>query len=147
MAGTKKWATTTEPVGGLKPRTQQVVDASQRLKMASDPTRLQILLSLSDGERSVSQLASELGESEPAVSHHLTLLRFGGMIAARRQGSKNIYGLTGTGDMVVNVVQHLTVGYPRKVECDLVKRLRALVPDVDKYWFNAKTKKRVHLRP
>ena len=52
--------------------------ASILLKHVSDPTRLQVILILADGERHVGALCSQLSQSQPAVSHHLALLRHGG---------------------------------------------------------------------
>ena len=60
--------------------------AAVRLKQVSDPTRLQVILMLSEGERHVGGLCGELSQSQPAVSHHLALLRHGGIIAPRRGG-------------------------------------------------------------
>ena len=79
-------------------RLKQAQRASILLKQVSDPTRLQVILMLSEGERHVGALCDELNQSQPAVSHHLALLRHGGIIAPRRQGKNNFYGLTETGE-------------------------------------------------
>jgi DNA-binding transcriptional ArsR family regulator len=81
--------------------------ASMLLKQVSDPTRLQVILMLADGEMHVGALCDQLGQSQPAVSHHLALLRHGGIIAPRRQGKNNFYGLTETGEELVQVVTGL----------------------------------------
>src|SRR5262249_54404310 len=61
-------------------------------KMLADESRLKILLSLSqDGELHVSALCDLLGQSQPAVSHHLTLLRMAGLVGYRRDGKHNYY--------------------------------------------------------
>lgn len=75
------------------------------LKQVSDPTRLQILMLLADKERNVSELCSDLGtQSQPAVSHHLALLRHGRLIEPRRDGKHNFYGLTENGKELADVV-------------------------------------------
>ena len=75
------------------------------LKQVSDPTRLQVLLILSEKERNVSELCSDLGtQSQPAVSHHLALLRHGRLIEPRRSGKHNFYGLTDAGRELAKVV-------------------------------------------
>ena len=57
------------------------------LKQVSDPTRLQVLMLLSEKERNVTELCADLGtQSQPAVSHHLALLRHGRLIEPRRAG-------------------------------------------------------------
>ncbi len=88
-------------------RFQQARRASILLKHVSDPTRLQVILILSEGEQHVGALCSQLSQSQPAVSHHLALLRHGGIIAPRRQGKNNFYSLTDTGGDLAKVVNTL----------------------------------------
>jgi DNA-binding transcriptional ArsR family regulator len=78
------------------------------LKQVSDPTRLQVLMLLSDKERNVSELCTDLGtQSQPAVSHHLALLRHGRLIEPRRSGKHNFYGLTEGGRELAKVVKSI----------------------------------------
>ena len=86
-------------------RLKEAQRASILLKQASDATRLQIILTLSQGERHVGDLSGMLNMSQPAVSHHLALLRHGGIIAPRRQGKNNFYALTEAGDHLAKVIQ------------------------------------------
>jgi DNA-binding transcriptional ArsR family regulator len=79
------------------------------LKQVSDPTRLQVITMLSEGERHVGSLCSDLSQSQPAVSHHLALLRHGGIIIPRRQGKNNFYSLTETGEHLARIVKDLVV--------------------------------------
>ena len=58
-------------------RLKQAQRASNLLKHLSDPTRLQVILMLSEGERHVGSMCSELNQSQPAVSHHLALAMAG----------------------------------------------------------------------
>jgi ArsR family transcriptional regulator len=63
-------------------------------KLLSDETRLRILYYLTErSELHVRALCELLGESQPAVSHHLALLRVAGLIERRREGKHNFYGL------------------------------------------------------
>lgn len=71
--------------------------AAQLLKNAADPTRLAILTGLADGARNVGDLCTELGMSQPAVSHHIALLRHSSLIEAQRQGKNVFYSLTESG--------------------------------------------------
>ena len=81
-------------------------DLVQVFKLLSDETRLRILLYLmQEGELHVTALCERLGQSQPAVSHHLALLRHGGIIAPRRQGKNNFYSLTPAGTELARVVQ------------------------------------------
>lgn len=112
--------TTVKPAAAPKPsvgKSRSSSDSEQRLRLArraaillkhvSDPTRLQVILTLAEGERHVGALCAELGQSQPAVSHHLALLRHGGIIAPRRQGKNNYYSLTESGEELARVVRGL----------------------------------------
>src|SRR5262245_41315400 len=79
-------------------RLKRAKQASILLKNVSDPTRLKIVLLLAEGERHVGAICEAVDQKQPAVSHHLALLRFGGMVTPRRQGKNNIYGLTEPGE-------------------------------------------------
>jgi DNA-binding transcriptional ArsR family regulator len=53
----------------------------------ANPTRLRILERLGEiGEESVNDLALNLHVSQPRISWHLRLLRFGGLVKTRRTG-------------------------------------------------------------
>ena len=79
---------------------------AELLKQVSDPTRLQVLMLLSEKERNVTELCADLGtQSQPAVSHHLALLRHGRLIEPRRAGKHNFYGLTEGGRELASVVE------------------------------------------
>jgi ArsR family transcriptional regulator, arsenate/arsenite/antimonite-responsive transcriptional repressor len=65
---------------------------AQVFKLLADESRLKILLALAeDGELHVSALCELLHQSQPAVSHHLTLLRMAGLVGFRRDGKHNYY--------------------------------------------------------
>ena len=73
---------------------QAVRDLSQVFKLLSDETRLRILVYLAqNGELHVTDLCGRLGQSQPAVSHHLALLRVSGLIEPRREGKHNFYSV------------------------------------------------------
>ena len=88
-------------------RLKQAQLASVLLKHASDATRLHVILILSGGEQNVGQLCELLGLGQPAVSHHLALMRHGGVITPRRQGKSNYYGLAEKGEALLRVVKTL----------------------------------------
>jgi ArsR family transcriptional regulator len=71
-----------------------VKDLVQVFKLLSDETRLRILLYLAQqDELHVTALCDMLGQSQPAVSHHLALLRVAGLIEPRREGKHNYYSI------------------------------------------------------
>jgi len=94
-------------VPGAKQRYQQARRASILLKHVSDPTRLQVILILAEGERHVGALCAQLSQSQPAVSHHLALLRHGGIVAPHRRGKNNFYSLTDKGSALALVVEDI----------------------------------------
>jgi DNA-binding transcriptional ArsR family regulator len=85
--------------------TAEIRRVAELLKQVSDPTRLQVLILLNERERNVTELCSDLGtQSQPAVSHHLALLRHGRLIEPRRSGKHNFYALTDAGRQLAHVV-------------------------------------------
>lgn len=64
--------------------------AATLLRLLGDPTRLRLLYLLAAGERNVTDLCTALGVPQPTASHHLGLLRQGGVLGSRRDG-KHIY--------------------------------------------------------
>ena len=71
-----------------------IKDMVKIFKLLSDETRLKILFFLTQvDELHVRALCELLGQSQPAVSHHLALLRVAGLIEPRREGKHNFYRL------------------------------------------------------
>ncbi len=69
-----------------------VKDLVKVFKLLSDETRLRVLLYLvQQRELHVRALCDMLAQSQPAVSHHLALLRVAGLIESRREGKHNFY--------------------------------------------------------
>lgn len=75
------------------------------LKSVSDPTRLQVVSMLTDGPLHVGAMCSALDSSQPAVSHHLALLRHGRIIEPTRSGKNNFYSLTDQGLALAKVIK------------------------------------------
>jgi DNA-binding transcriptional ArsR family regulator len=63
------------------------------LAALADPTRRAIFERLSDRPSAVGELAQELPVSRPAVSQHLKVLLDAGLVSARSEGSRRIYGI------------------------------------------------------
>jgi len=63
----------------------------------AEPQRRDILALLRAGERPVTEVAEELGLSQPGVSKHLRVLREVGLVQARRVGKQRLYDLDGHG--------------------------------------------------
>lgn len=73
---------------------QMVKELCQVFKLLADQTRLRILMYLAQaGELNVTELCERLRQSQPAVSHHLALMRVAGIIEPRRDGKHNYYSV------------------------------------------------------
>jgi DNA-binding transcriptional ArsR family regulator len=67
------------------------------LGLLGDPTRRVIFEMLARRPSSVQELADLLPVSRPAVSHHLRLLRDGGLVVSTAEGTRRIYRLNPDG--------------------------------------------------
>lgn len=64
------------------------------LKLLADPTRLRLLLLLSEQELSVVELQEILGMGQSRISSQLALLRKAGLLTQKRSGKNNLYSTT-----------------------------------------------------
>ena len=69
------------------------VAARALLRALAEPIRLQVIESLSGGERCVCELTSELGLAQSKLSFHLKVLKQAGLITAREEGRWVYYSL------------------------------------------------------
>lgn len=69
------------------------IEASELFSQLSDATRLRILWLLCHSEECVTNIASAVEMSDPAVSHHLRILKKTGLIKSRRIGKEVHYTL------------------------------------------------------
>ena len=82
--------------------------AADALRMLADPTRLNILWALMQGETSVACLADLAGTTPTAVSQHLSKLRLAGLVTNRREGTFVFYALADDhiGELVTQALSH-----------------------------------------
>jgi DNA-binding transcriptional ArsR family regulator len=64
------------------------------MRALSQSVRLQILLSLRDGERCVCEFEPILGLRQPNISQHLAILRGADLVTTRREGLRILYRLS-----------------------------------------------------
>jgi DNA-binding transcriptional ArsR family regulator len=67
------------------------------LDALGDPTRRLVFELLREGPRSVGELAADVPVSRPAVSQHLRVLEDAGLVSHRREGTRHLYELEGSG--------------------------------------------------
>jgi DNA-binding transcriptional ArsR family regulator len=90
-------------------RFRKIQRAAILLKQVSDATRVRVLLMLSEGERHVGALCEEMSQTQPAVSHHLALLRHGGIVTVQRRGKNKYYALDEMGVVLAKIVKAVIV--------------------------------------
>jgi ArsR family transcriptional regulator len=78
---------------------ESITELAEMFRVLADESRIKILLALAhEGELHVTALCEMLSTptkkaSQPAVSHHLTLLRMFHLVSYRRDGKHNFYRL------------------------------------------------------
>ena len=72
---------------------RDVAAVAATMQVLADETRLRLLLLLRDAELNVSALVERTGFDQPAVSHHLGILRRSRLVFARRAGKQVFYRL------------------------------------------------------
>ena len=77
--------------------------------LMGDPSRLSILMAVLAGPRAVAEIAAETGLSASLVSHHLRLLRGGGLVRASRHGKQVFYVIDDTHirSVLVDMAEHV----------------------------------------
>ena len=73
------------------PDGETISTVAEAMKLLGDPSRLRIFWILCHCEECVLNIADMTGMSSPAVSHHLRLLKSGGLIESRRSGKEMYY--------------------------------------------------------
>lgn len=75
------------------PDENTLIDLSELFKIFGDSTRIKILFTLLEGERSVNEIAAALNMTQSAISHQLRILKTSRLIKAERDGKLSIYSL------------------------------------------------------
>ena len=70
---------------------------ARRFRVLAEPSRIRLLDRLRDGERSVNELASQLGAGQQNVSKHLAVLADAGILARRKDGNHVYYRIVDDG--------------------------------------------------
>ncbi len=69
----------------LTPEALELIAA--RFKVLAEPLRLRMLIALSDGELSVTEIAEAVEASQPNISKHLKMLQDAGLVKRRQEGN------------------------------------------------------------
>jgi DNA-binding transcriptional ArsR family regulator len=99
---------------------------SDAFNAIAEPQRRDILALLRTGERPVTDLAQELGMSQPRASKHLRVLREVGLVRDRKAGKQRFYGVDARG---LRPVHEWTGGFEQFWN-ESFDRLDAIVQDL-----------------
>lgn len=85
------------------------------LRAASEDTRLRMLVLLTQGELSVSDLTDILGQSQPRISRHLKVLVEAGLLERHREGAWAFFRLAedATGSLLSSLLRAVDAADPR----------------------------------
>jgi len=100
---------------GNSPLEANAERAAELMRQLGNDRRILLLCCLIDeGEVTVSRLAQHVGLSMSAVSQHLKVLRWDGLVAARRQGAEIHYRIADPRVVrLVSVLQELFAAGPK----------------------------------
>ena len=96
------------------PDMKECAEVADIFKLISDGTRLRILWLLCHCEECVSNIAAATDMSDPAVSHHLRVLRKSGLLISHREGKEVYYKLA---DSEQAVLVHHAIEEMFKITC------------------------------
>ncbi|EFC82503.1 transcriptional regulator, ArsR family [Parafrankia sp. EUN1f] len=85
------------PISAYDAGVARAATTSDVFNAIAEPQRRQILVLLRAGERPVTEVAQELGMTQPGASKHLRVLREVGLVRDRRVGKQRMYGLDARG--------------------------------------------------
>ncbi len=75
------------------PEDETIRQKSEFFKALSDPARIKIIYALSAGDLCNSHLMDIMGMPQTAISHHLKVLKYAGIVKDRREGKQINYSL------------------------------------------------------
>ena len=78
----------------ISPKKKLFENFARVAKALASANRLELLEALAQGERSVDGLAQATGMSVANTSNHLRIMREGGLVQSRKEGTQVIYSLT-----------------------------------------------------
>jgi DNA-binding transcriptional ArsR family regulator len=89
----------------------------------SDKTRLEIVFSLLNGEKSVQEISQELGKSQSSISHHLACLKNCGIVNTRKDGKFTYYSISRKEVIdIINIATKHVRDYSQSIlSCEIVK--------------------------
>lgn len=84
--------------------TKKANELAQLLQTVGEPTRLQLLCLLTGGAKNVTQLATILNIPIVNISHHLSVLKMGGVLHKEKRGRFVYYSILPTRTTFVSTI-------------------------------------------
>src|SRR6187551_2486837 len=81
------------PIWAYNDAMARAATTSDVFNAIAEPQRREILVLLRAGERPVTEVAEQLGMTQPGASKHLRVLREVGLVQDRKAGKQRLYGL------------------------------------------------------
>ena len=97
---------------------------ASKFRMLADPTRLAILRSLMDGEKSVGRVVEETGQGQANVSKHLKMLAESGLVGRRKEGLQVFYTIQDP--LIESLCQLVCETIVREAETSVAKAKKTL---------------------
>lgn len=90
----------------------EIYNLSEFYKILSDPTRLRIILTLTEKEQCVQEIAKKTNMSQTAVSYQLRILRVSRVVKFERRGQFTYYSLEDdhVSQIILITKEHLSHG-------------------------------------
>ena len=98
------------PIWEYIPRMARSPTTADAFNAVAEPARRRLLDLLAAGERPVTDLARELGMTQPGASKHLRVLREVGLVRDRKAGKQRLYALDARG---LRPIHEWTGGFER----------------------------------
>jgi ArsR family transcriptional regulator, lead/cadmium/zinc/bismuth-responsive transcriptional repressor len=76
------------------PEEENIRQKSEFFKALSDPARIKIIYALSGGDLCNCHLMDIMGMPQTAISHHMKVLKYAGIVKDRREGKQINYSLS-----------------------------------------------------
>ncbi len=116
----------TPPTFANPPVSQPLYQAKAELfKTLGHPTRIRVLELLSHGERPVAEMLAAIGVEATNLSQQLALLRRGGLVTSRKEGSTVVYALASPPVAELLAVARRILSEVLSGQADLLADLRA----------------------
>jgi DNA-binding transcriptional ArsR family regulator len=96
---------------------------AERFRALAEPMRLRILQNLENGETSVTELAAQVGSTQPNISKHLRVLQDAGLIKRRQVGTSARYSIAD--EMVFDLCEMVCSGLRERLAAEAEALRRA----------------------